>query len=112
MDPWWRNGIVIALSLLLGLAIAVYPAPAISQLQEAPEIRGKNLFKRTCVFCHAKGGRKAGKGPKLANSRRSDEYMFKRIFAGKRSRMPGFGKAFSDAEIRAIIAYIRSLDDK
>ncbi|MFQ5774881.1 MAG: c-type cytochrome [Kiloniellaceae bacterium] len=74
--------------------------------------KGKQLFANTCGFCHHKGGRKAGKGPKLAGSARSDEFLFNRIRNGKRGRMPAYGKTFSEEEIRAIVAYIRSLNDE
>lgn len=79
---------------------------------EAAAIDGRNLFANTCGFCHHKGGRKAGKGPKLSASKRSDEYLFKRIQKGKTGKMPGFGSAFSEDEIWAIVAYIRGLKDE
>ena len=78
----------------------------------ATAIDSRNLFANTCGFCHHKGGRKAGKGPKLSGSKRSDEYLFKRIQKGKTGKMPGFGGVFSEDEIWAIVAYIRGLKDE
>ncbi len=77
----------------------------------APALDGKKLFATSCGFCHSKGGRKAGKGPKLANSPRSDEFLIDRIKKGKTGRMPAFSGAFDDDKIRSIVVYIRSLDD-
>jgi mono/diheme cytochrome c family protein len=77
---------------------------------EQAALKGKQLFANTCGFCHAEGGRKASKGPKLAGSARTDEFLIDRIKNGKQGRMPAFGSAFSDEEIEAMVAYIRSLE--
>jgi mono/diheme cytochrome c family protein len=69
----------------------------------------KQLFASTCGWCHSSGGRAVGKGPQLMDSPRSDDYLRNRIKTGKEGAMPAFGEAFSDAQIDAIIAYIRSL---
>src|SRR5204863_255586 len=39
------------------------------------DIDGQQMFATLCGFCHENGGRKSGKAPKLAGSKRSDEYM-------------------------------------
>ncbi len=67
------------------------------------------LFAGTCGWCHSDAGRSPGKGPQLMNSPRSDEYIRMRIKLGKEGAMPAFGTTFSDADIDAIIKYIRSL---
>ena len=53
--------------------------------------------------------RTTGKGPQLMNSPRDDDYLRNRIRIGKEGAMPAFGSAFSDAQIDALIKYIRSL---
>lgn len=111
-----------ALGLLLVAVIAGGPLQA-ARSEEQPvksseaagekmmaALDGQELFANTCGFCHADGGRKASKGPKLAGSERSDEFLISRIKKGKQGRMPAFGAAFSDEEILAIVAYIRSLE--
>lgn len=80
------------------------PAPA-----AAPEFSAKNTFRNICSFCHEDYGRKAGKGPQLMNSERSDQYLFDRIKNGKPGRMAAFGGAFTDDQIREIVRFIRSL---
>ena len=47
---------------------------------------------------------------KLAGMEKSDEFIIERIKRGKPGTMPAFGKAFSDSQIAAIVAYIRLLD--
>jgi mono/diheme cytochrome c family protein len=75
------------------------------------DIDGETMFATLCGFCHESGGRTEGKGPKLANSKRSDEYLIDRIKKGKPGAMPAFGRVFSDGQITAILAYIRGLDE-
>jgi mono/diheme cytochrome c family protein len=66
------------------------------------------LFATTCGWCHADGGRAAGRGPQLMNTTRSDDFIRYRIKHGKEGAMPAFPQ-FSDADIDAIIHYIRNL---
>ncbi len=86
------------------LLAAVWSAPAAADHIDVP-----NLFASVCGFCHEDGGRKAGKGPQLMNSGRSDEYIRDRIRKGRRGRMPAFGKMFSEEDLDEIVAYIRAL---
>jgi mono/diheme cytochrome c family protein len=75
------------------------------------DIDGATLFATVCGWCHEDGGRSAGKGPKLAGTTRSDEFILNRIRNGKPGAMPGFGGSFSEGQIVAILAYIRTLED-
>ena len=43
------------------------------------------------------------------DTKRSDEFIINRIKNGKEGAMPAFGEAFNDAQIAAIVKYIRSL---
>lgn len=71
----------------------------------------KNNFRNICGFCHADYGRKAGKGPQLMNSERTDEYLFNRIKNGLPSRMAAFGSVYSDEQIHLFVKFIRSLKE-
>jgi len=75
------------------------------------DIDGATLFAGVCGFCHQDGGRSEGKGPKLAGTKRSDDFIIARIRNGKPGAMPAFGGAFSEGQIIAILAYIRALED-
>ncbi len=87
--------------------------PALAQTREAPEPKSAldvpALFATTCGWCHTDSGRVAGKGPQLMDTKRSDDFIRNRIINGKSGAMPAFGTSFSEADINAIIAYIRAL---
>lgn len=94
----------LALSLCCPvLAQAQSPSP-----DNAP-LNVQQLFATTCGWCHSDGGRAAGKGPQLMNTKRDDDFIRNRIKNGKQGAMPAFGAMFTDAQIDQIIKYIRSL---
>lgn len=112
MKPSLYRPFLIVAALLSFAGIPVSPAadektPAAAP--EAPAFSAKNTFRNICGFCHEDYGRKAGKGPQLMNSERSDQYLFDRIKNGKTGRMAAFGGAFTDEQIREIVKFIRAL---
>jgi mono/diheme cytochrome c family protein len=95
-----------------GLILAsnvVWPAVAQQPTAAHPSLDVPQLFATTCGWCHSDGGRAPGKGPQLMDTQRSDDFIRTRIKLGKEGAMPAFGSSFSDADIDAIIKYIRSL---
>jgi mono/diheme cytochrome c family protein len=88
-------------------------AGAIAQQTTSPPAQSRLdvrvLFAANCGFCHSDGGRSAGKGPQLMDTKRSDEFIRDRIKNGKEGAMPAFGQMFSDADIDAIVSYIHNL---
>ncbi|MGC2778807.1 MAG: cytochrome c [Bradyrhizobium sp.] len=94
-------------------AVLISAAPAWAQsaapAQQAEPLDVQQLFASTCGWCHSDAGRVAGKGPQLMDTQRSDDFIRNRIKVGKPGAMPAFGEAFTDAQIDAIIAYIRAL---
>jgi mono/diheme cytochrome c family protein len=114
-----RTGAVLA-TFALGVACVraqQSPSPAAKATAPPPpeaspnDIDGPTLFASVCGFCHQDGGRTEGKGPKLAGTKRSDDFIVARIRNGKPGAMPAFGGAFSEGQIIAILAYIRALED-
>jgi mono/diheme cytochrome c family protein len=89
------------------------PAQEPANVPEASvnDIDGEQMFATSCGFCHQMGGLAAGRGPKLAGIAKSDEYIIERIKKGRPGTMPAYGRAFTDGQIIAILAYIRGLDD-
>jgi mono/diheme cytochrome c family protein len=69
----------------------------------------RQLFATSCGWCHMGGGRQDGKGPRLMGTELSDEQIMSRIRTGKVGAMPAFSGAFTDEQLRAIVAYIREL---
>lgn len=89
-----------------------FAAPVLAQPQsQSPpsKLNVDQLFAGTCGFCHADGGRAAGKGPQLMGTKRSDDFIRHRIIYGKAGAMPAFGSMFTEADIDKIIHYIRTL---
>ena len=120
--PVNRSALAAAIFALFALASSIVcvsaqqgPAPAAKTPPPAEaspnDIDGATLFATVCGWCHEEGGRAAGKGPKLAGTTRSDEFILNRIRNGKPGAMPAFGGSFSEGQIVAILAYIRTLED-
>lgn len=92
--------------------------PAVAAPESLPPVDPKpgfdveKLFAGTCGWCHSGAGRVAGKGPKLMDTTLTDAEIIQRIKVGKTGAMPAFGSAFSDAELQAIVKYIRGLREE
>jgi len=107
-----RARLLVVATLLASPAIVNCADDKASEPASAPATPGfspKNTFRNICGFCHEDYGRHGGKGPKLMNNENSDEYLFNRIKKGKPGRMAAFGGAFTDAQIRELVVFIRSL---
>lgn len=98
----------ILVAIAAGLAIAG-AAGAQEAKPAAKPLDVKNQFRNVCGFCHEDYGRHTGKGPKLMDSERSDDYLFNRIKNGLPGRMAAFGSVYSDDQIRQIVKFIRNL---
>jgi mono/diheme cytochrome c family protein len=114
----WRLPLAVGLTPL-AVGLTLLAAAVNAQDRSGPEtpatggqlLSAEQIFASTCGFCHQAGGRVAGRGPKLAGTDRPDDYLINRIRLGKEGAMPAYGRAFSEAQLRAIVAYIRSLKD-
>ena len=67
---------------------------------------GQELFGQQCAKCHGKGAY-PGKAPKLKVGKLSAEDVYLRVAYGFR-RMPAWEDVFTDEEIMAITAYVKS----
>jgi mono/diheme cytochrome c family protein len=97
--------LLLCVFCILRHAVAQQPATANAK----PPLDVTQLFATTCGWCHSDGGRAAGKGPQLMNTQRTDDFIRTRIKLGKEGAMPAFGSSFTEADIDAIIRYIRAL---
>jgi mono/diheme cytochrome c family protein len=98
--------------LILGLCAATLACLSGSPARGGPEESSEGaekLFATSCGWCHSEGGREAGKGPKLAGTQRSDEFIVDRIKHGKPGQMPGFAASLNEEQIAALVHYIRGL---
>jgi mono/diheme cytochrome c family protein len=86
-------------------------APSATPPAASGEFDVNQLFANTCGWCHSDGGRAPGKGPKLMGTTLTDAEIIHRIKTGKPGAMPAFGSSFNDAQLQAIVRYIRSLHE-
>ena len=69
---------------------------------------GHQLFDHNCAHCHGEDAR-GDEGPDLHDLRKSDARIEKIIKGGIKGEMPQFGKKFTDDEVKAVVAYLRTL---
>jgi mono/diheme cytochrome c family protein len=109
IPPSAENSSPLKIHLAFGAAAVLAALAAPAAADDQPPLDLDQLFASVCGFCHANGGRVVGRGPKLMDTERSDDFIRNRIKNGKEGAMPAFSTTFSDAEIDRIIAYIRAL---
>jgi mono/diheme cytochrome c family protein len=110
--------IASSLSLLttLGIAFAFGTALSGKQLQVTESrhfnaetvIHGRQVFIKHCVECHGFDAR-GDEGSDLHNLRAGDALMRQIIISGIKGEMPAYGKVLNEADVRALIAYLRTL---
>jgi mono/diheme cytochrome c family protein len=109
---------VVALMLLLGLQLAVWPCPGAAQtaaaepVLDATQLAGRNLFTQHCVVCHVKTLITAVHtyGPALSKQSLGGLDDVLREFIGNgTSNMPGFKYSLEPGEISSIVAYLKTL---
>jgi mono/diheme cytochrome c family protein len=83
-------------------------APAVNLTGQAAQ--GHSLFERSCAHCHGDDAR-GDEGPNLHSLVMSDARIARRIKEGVKGEMPRFGSKFNDADVAALIAYLRTLKD-
>ena len=91
----------------LGLANSVAgEAPAAGS--PGPSAVGRTLFLKNCAHCHAEDA-SGDEGPDLHNLHKSDDFISRRIRNGVKGEMTAFGEKFSQDDVKALIAYLRTL---
>ena len=72
--------------------------------------QGYKLFDHNCAPCHGDDAR-GDEGPNLHGLTKSDARITTIIKGGVKGEMPSFARKFSDADVQALIAYLRTLKD-
>jgi mono/diheme cytochrome c family protein len=98
----YGQGVASPRDQALNTLSAAGPAP------EGEPRRGRSLFDRNCAHCHGNDAR-GDEGPSLHNLTLSDARIAKRIKDGIKGEMPRFGAKLNDADVEALIAYLRTL---
>jgi mono/diheme cytochrome c family protein len=105
----------------IGIALAAgemfQPKPAAASGAEKPLVilpagtlanQGYKLFMMNCAHCHGNDAR-GDEGPDLHGVRKSDDRLAAIIKNGVKGEMPNFSRKLTDADIRALTAFLRSL---
>jgi len=74
------------------------------------EQKGYTLFMQNCAHCHGADAR-GDEGPDLHGVTKSDARIVSLIKDGKKGEMPKFSTKLNDAEVQALVTFIRSLKD-
>lgn len=69
---------------------------------------GRTLFLKNCAHCHAEDAT-GDEGPDLHGLHKSDDWIARRIRKGVKGEMTAFGEKFSEEDVKALIAYLRTL---
>jgi mono/diheme cytochrome c family protein len=75
-----------------------------------PANQGYKLFMMNCAHCHGDDAR-GDEGPDLHGVTKSDARIASMIKNGVKGEMPKFGAKLTDADVRALIAFVRTLKD-
>jgi mono/diheme cytochrome c family protein len=73
--------------------------------------QGYTLFMMNCAHCHGNDAR-GEEGPDLHGVTKSDARISSLIKNGIKGEMPKFGAKLTDADVQALIAFVRSLKDR
>jgi len=99
---------------LIGLLIICLTAPLMLAQDSA-----EDNYNKKCAVCHAKDGSgNTAKGKKVhvkdvhANMKDSEAEMIKAVTDGKGDDMDSYKKEFTAEQIKALVAYYRSLGQK
>ncbi|HKP46026.1 MAG TPA: cytochrome c [Pyrinomonadaceae bacterium] len=102
--------------LIVVVAIAIAPALLVAR-SSAPASAAQNYSKQ-CATCHGKDGRAKTLKGRVKHARNltdagwqeqvTDERIFNSIMNGK-GKMPSYSKKLSEAEIDALVSYVRAL---
>src|SRR6266436_3168931 len=74
------------------------------------EHQGYTLFMMNCAHCHGNDAR-GDEGPDLHGVTKSDTRITSIIKNGIKGEMPKFGSKLTDADVQALIAFVRSLKE-
>ena len=92
-----------------------------AELAGGDPVRGRTLFDRTCVVCHGGGGAGTDRGPRVARSIRTAEYIARRIRTSGSAKSAVYGELtggvmpfwardrLDDGELRDLVAFLRQL---
>lgn len=96
------------LFLSFAVPVIVLNSPAEPAATPQPAVLGQSLFLKNCAHCHADDAT-GDEGPDLHGLEKSDQWIARRIRNGIKGKMTAFGEKFSQQDVDALIAYLRTL---
>lgn len=110
--------LIVMCLMLTSLSTGYSQSSATRENSQQNELNASILFEKHCDTCHGKDGRAKTFKAKFNHARNltdpkwqvevTDERIFNSISNGK-GKMPAWGKKLSDAQINALVAYVRTL---
>jgi len=86
------------------------PPPAVARVPPGElQARGKKLYFSNCAHCHGTDAH-GDEGPDLHDIWVSDRRIATVVKRGIKGEMPTFAKKLNDADVAALIAYVRTLN--
>jgi len=79
-----------------------------SRVNEQTVIQGRRIFVKYCVECHGFDAR-GEEGSDLHDLRAGDRLIRQIITGGIKGEMPAYGKALNEADVHALVGYLRTL---
>jgi mono/diheme cytochrome c family protein len=125
-----RRTVLVVILAGIGVGAALLGGRLLSRDAEPPAAggrpAGRGIFEAHCAVCHGQAGRGDGPGASVIRQKMldfgdaaamrgvDDRFLFDIIKKGssqfgRSNAMPAWGMKLSDEEIRAVVAYIRSL---
>ena len=77
-------------------------------VNEQTVIEGRRIFVKHCVECHGFDAR-GEEGSDLHDLRAHDRVIRQIITGGIKGEMPAYGKTLNEADVRALVGYLRTL---
>ena len=102
---------------LTGIAVAAILCLAGSIVRAQDVANGEKVYKAKCASCHGpdgKGETAAGKATKVrdicsADAKKETDAAWTEIIVKGKNKMPSYDKKITDAEVKDVVAYMRSL---
>ena len=104
LSPFLQSATVAASKEQSTNIISAAASPAL----EGEAKRGHSLFDHNCAHCHGEDAR-GDEGPSLYDLKKTDARITRIVKEGIKGEMPRFGTKLNDADIQALIAYLRTL---
>lgn len=85
---------------------------ALSRNEPSAVMRGHDLFLKNCAHCHGDDARGTDEAPDLTKFHKSEARIASVVKNGIKGEMPRFDQKLTDADVKMLIRFIRSLNGR